>query len=239
MRIVILLSLLLFSGCINDTGSVDKAIFRYGRIEIIYSPLNFPSAEVESFAYRKEQFLIRLEKMLDVTYDTILPTTIVRDAIGSAAGYYYSGKIVESSGYVHFDDGHEIAHAVTLRMMGRVQTKAMIEGIATFLEFRTNNMNARKELLSYFDDFNYKPSVNNLTDLFSNKADVIKNFKYSEYLISAAFLEYICDQFGMEKLKELWSINITVGGKKLIDQFEKVFGLPFSSIAKSFVSLYE
>ncbi len=68
--------LFLLPGCIQNTGYTDNAIYRYGRFEIIYAPTEFGTAEAEAYGYRKERILLRLEEMLDVTYDTIIPTPL-------------------------------------------------------------------------------------------------------------------------------------------------------------------
>lgn len=213
---------------------------RYGRFEIYYSPLVFSQAEVESFAIRKERLLLRLEKMLDLTYDTIIPTYLVYEDInGNWAGYYYGPYIVETRNYVRLDSGHEIAHAVTIRMMGGARTKAMVEGFATFLELRLDGANARKELANDLRWYKCTLTESRLTETFSDTPEVRKNFSRREYILSAAFLEYIHEMFGMEKLKELWRVNTMIDDERFISEFETVLGKSFRSLAEEFVSLYQ
>ncbi len=221
----------------SDRTSIEnsEACIYSERFHVYFNPVDYTVAEVESFATRKEKLLTRLDSIFGVTYDTIIPTFLNYDYVNNVgtAAYYmrYNNTVHESREYITDDSGHEIVHAVTIRMLGRARSKAMIEGVATLYEVRLDEVTALEQWFRYQSNgfrMNY-----NFHDLFGNGYD-FDEFSLNEYYQAAAFLEYIDNLYGTETVIALWQENRKVGGEAFLNTFETVCNTSFDQLETDF-----
>jgi hypothetical protein len=234
LKIPILLLALILNGCFFEPVQ-HWQIYEFGRFQIHYGETSIASTHIEIAARRKERILRSYEELLDLTYDTIIPTFIIEGDIGTPAAWYNykTGTITESMDYLFFDSGHEIAHAITMRMMGRPEQKAVTEGMAVFMELRRGERHSRFSDVHYIPDS--KLTVDYLRDLFSNEESIRDQFSWQEYALTGVFLDFLYLQYGIEPLKKLWKAAVDYPDDALILQFKTIFNKPFDLYARDYL----
>lgn len=212
-----------------------RAVYSSEHLIIHYNPVDYTIAEVENFAIRKEKLIDYLDSVLKTNYDTVINTYLYTNLnnTGTTTAYYQHKYISthESWFYLYDDSGHELAHAITFRMLGVTRSKAMSEGMATFLELKMNNVTSIEQFLNY-----HSASLESLKDLFSAGYDIEK-FKYNEYHLCAAFIEFIYLQYGIEKIKTLWIRSCDATGDSFINSFLDIFNKSFDDLESEFIAL--
>lgn len=120
---------------------------------------------------------------------------------------------------------HEIVHAVAAKFgvtpfrVAENINSAMIEGLAMFIENDFDGFTVNYGAKLAYNN-NYKV---NLKDLF-NSGKFFTNYSSLAYIYSGAFLEFISNKFGIDKVKNLYAdLN-----------FEKILGESFNSLVIQF-----
>ncbi len=228
-----LLSLFLFLGCVSEYDSSSLALHETSHFRIHFDERYFPKSDIEEFGVKKEEFLTDINRLLDLQFYEKIDTYLsLKHSPEKARAYYLmNGTIYESSRYVYNDDGHEIAHAVTIGVMGRSKVQLMTEGIAEFCSSEITN----DSIFAFFAE-RYSGSFRgySIRKLIEANYTLGDDFGGEEYLQSGAFLSFWATHFGIESLKQLYIFSTRYGDTLLINKIEEMSSLPFDSLENSF-----
>jgi hypothetical protein len=230
----IILLFLFILGCVSTPGDLGYATYKTEHFTILYDDRYYTDKEIEVIGQKKEYLLDRINTNLGVRFNDIITAYLYYK--DEQYAYAYNGAIYESRDYVINDDGHEIAHIVTFGELGHSENKFLLEGIAVFLEYKLSEYNVIEEYLGYQPTSSERRS----DSLFIARQILENRFDYSYYSYrkAGAFLCYVSNLYGIDKLKSFYSESCKVQSADLGQVFQKIFGSALSAVESKFKKFY-
>jgi hypothetical protein len=231
---IIILLFLFILGCVSTPGDFGYAAYKTAHFNILYDDRYYTDKEIEAIGQKKEYLLESINANLGVRFNDMITAYLYYKEEQYA--YAYNGAIYESRDYVMNDDGHEIAHIVTFSELGHSENKFLLEGIAVFLEYKLSEYNVIEEYLDY-----QPTSSERRSDSLVITRQILENrfdYSYYSYRKAGAFLCFLSNQYGIDKLKSFYSESCKVLSADLEQVFKKIFGSRLSVVENNFKKFY-
>jgi hypothetical protein len=221
-------------GCVSTPGELEFVTYKTKHFKINYQDRYFTDNEIAAIGEKKEYLLQYIVSTLGVDFDDEITAYLYYKEEQYA--YVFNGVTYESRDYVLKDDGHEIAHIVSFSKLGRSKSNFLLEGLAVALEYKTDDYNVIEEYLAY------KPSVSEKrSDSLYIASQILENrfdYTYYSYRKAGAFLCYLSNIYGMDKLKEFYSESCRVSLSGLGTVFRQMYGFDLFVAENNFRELY-
>ncbi len=201
----------------------------------------------EGYAYEKRDSLVQEcltaieENMKLVEIDTFnVPYKIVfypsKAAMKDDLGYGYSGAVndwTKTASFVATDNietikkenivavpiKHELMHMIVLELWGRYENSSWLnEGLATYANNNCNDYSVAEIYKYLFTQEMLIPIDSLVNDFYAT--DEIIGYHQSAYIV-----QYLIEQFGIEKFSRLWKEGFT--------SFEEIYKISFSEMESS------
>ncbi len=217
-------------GCVSTPGEFEYVSYKTKHFTIYYDDRYFADHELVSFGEKKEFLLEYINSQLGVNFNNEIAVYLYYKETEYA--YVYNGVMYESRDYVLNDDGHEIAHIVSFDKLGRSKNKFLLEGLAVLLEYKTDDYNVIEEYLTYQPSRQEKKS-----DSLSISRQILENrfdYTYYSYRKAGAFLCYIRNVYGMDKVKDFYRVSCKVAPGTLGNRFKEIFEIQLTDAENNF-----
>jgi hypothetical protein len=231
---IVLIIISLLPGCISSPGELEYVSYKTSHFIIYYDDRYFADHEIVSIGEKKEHLLDYINSTLDVNFNEEIAVYLYYKEKEYA--YVYNGVMYESRDYVLDDDGHEIAHIVSFDKLERSKNSFLLEGLAVMLEYKTDRYNAIEGYISYQPSKQEKKS-DSLTlarQILENRFD----YTYYSYRKAGAFMCYLANVYGMEKLKEFYRVSCSVSSAALGHRFRDISGIEITTAEDNFKNRY-
>ncbi|HQW01353.1 MAG TPA: hypothetical protein PLR30_02710 [Saprospiraceae bacterium] len=119
---------------------------------------------------------------------------------------------------------HEIFHIISLNAWGPSGCRLLIEGSAVYADNECHIENPIPTINAYYLQSNQLQSLDNLVNHFDEIA--VQN-DVMAYLQSAGVFKYLYEQYGLEKMKLLWT-----GG---FEDFDAIYGFPVEKLEAEWI----
>ncbi len=211
--------------------------YRTEHFAIYYDSDILNPGQIETIARRKEDHYARINDYLDADYNGVIEA-FLGDTIQNPRANTY-GQIYETYSYaLDFDDGHEIAHVISFAEWGYPGIYALREGIAVASQYYDTGT-AFTCFRGLFDAD--KPTMGASID--STVAELRRDFcgnQWSvtrlEYKRAGAFLQFLCSEYGLDRLRTWYRSCIGKNPKTGCSNFLTVYGF---SIERAFSEFRE
>lgn len=193
------------------TSDPSEIPYQTAHFRIYYAPADFSRSEIEEVGLRKEAMLAHVNGYLGTDFDLVITTTIA-DTIATSRMYPYTFQTHEQTSYARYDNGHEMAHVVSIHEWGFSSSDFLVEGVADAAQYRSH----QDAIADYAYSMNRFTNRLELLDTSINHLwlDITENeftYKYSEYVRAGAFVDYLHTVYGISKLTAWWRATVTSG----------------------------
>lgn len=206
--------------------------YRTEHFAIYYDPDLLSTAQIETIALRKEEHYARINDYLDADYNGVIEA-FLGDTIRNPSANMF-GQIYETYSYaLDFDDGHEIAHVISFEEWGYAASRALREGIAVAAQYYDTGT----AFTTFKRSFHAAGSTRSL-NVESMIAELRKDFCDNpwsvtslEYARAGAFLQFLCSEYGLDRLRTWYRSCIGKNPKSGCSNFPAAYGF---SIERAF-----
>ena len=242
LGIPLLLTALFFAACSPySTGDYENAVYHTTHFCIYFKERDFTLSEIKGIGDRKERLLAAINKALNVNFDDTIPTYLYRGYYSGEASY--GGTTKESRDYVLIDDGHEIVHQVCFKELGTTENLFMAEGMAEMLSLHLQDYNAIEAFVLWRDNHD---AMNGCDSFWRAKEGDVENQLIDNgftstsygYQQAGAFLEWLRQNHGIEKVKSFYRASEDKNGQDLAAIFQALFGPALTDAMQEFMDKY-
>lgn len=235
LLIILILPLSLLLSCTSSPQPEEiYASYKTERFHVYYRENDFSLQEVERIGRKKERILDRINREFEVNYDGCITAYLYLYGIR----YAYSNtqeEIFESRPYALSDDGHEIAHIVTVEELGYSPNSFLKEGIAVALELKMDDYNVIEEFVEYHNKYHHYIDTGSIKEQILNDTF---DYSYYSYLNAGAFVKYLMITVGVSEVKEFYIKSINYSSSALSKDFENIFCEDLATVEKEFIRIY-
>lgn len=208
--------------------------YRTEHFIVYFDQSRFDVRYIESVAAKKERLLDHINKYLNTDYDGVMEV-VITDTIDRSHATF-SERIRETSSYIREDNGHEIAHVVSLQEWGDSRCSFLTEGTAVACERHDDRRNALERYQLYARSYMHDrqlPIDSLMTDM---KRDITYGFDYSyhEYLRAGAFFHFLKTRYGLTPLRQWYIQSIHIDKNERVAAFKAAFGLRLDEAVDTF-----
>jgi hypothetical protein len=240
IRFIILTTMictLFFQSCdipvlVNEPTAVP---YRTEHFVIYYYDCFLTPSTIENIGIIKERLLESINAYLETDYNRIIEVFITDTVENSYASD--EEQVYERVDYVLTDDGHEMAHIVSIQEWGHPLPSFLVEGIAVAAEVRRDG-----SAFSRYQNTIKRMKKNNPDyleiELERMKICLERNnwyTSYEEYEQAGAFIHFLKAEFGIKKVKDWYQSCIVETGVIVpAGTFSKIFKISLDSVIDKF-----
>ncbi|MCP4725633.1 MAG: hypothetical protein GY863_11385 [bacterium] len=225
---------ILFAGCTvsidpedeKDSWLVENTEhfnFFYGNYEVFLMP-HWVNLNIDDIAERQEQGYAEVIADLDVTYEGVINFYIYHPVYvdNRPVQTGYADPTFETV-YLRFHGAifgkHEISHVISEQTIGRASIRLLNEGLAEALEYHEP-----ADLVDVIDTFtwtieNYRVADENYIQMLLMRGDEIPTSVF--YPQAGWFVQYLIDIYGIEKVKQLYTVDLSDFESMIMTLFSK------------------
>ncbi|MBD3344389.1 MAG: hypothetical protein GF401_04925 [Chitinivibrionales bacterium] len=208
---LLLFVLLLTVNCDIEIVNSDPlpSPYRTEHFIIHYSDQVFTPVVIEQVGMLKEDLLRHVNTYLSTNYDGTIEVFITDSFYSRSAKANTVEQITEKASYTLGDDGHEIAHIVSIQQWGLSTSRFIEEGIAeaasvyndgNAFTFYANWLKLHSSDTKLFDSLKYEIEKDiTESDLY---------FSYAKYSRAGAFLHYLVERYGVSNVKRWYQSTV-------------------------------
>jgi hypothetical protein len=227
----LLMIVLTFYSCDLQVVTTEPASnpYRTEHFIIHYDEINFTPLQIEQIGVARERNLDYVNNYLDCHYDRCIEI-FISDTITSASAYATEmERISETPKYSLIDQGHEIAHIVSIQEWGHPRFHFLVEGLAVAAE-KYDTKNAIENYSHYFLE-NGHFDIQKLSRATDSLVEKLKTDDWNkttyEYDQAGAFIHFLKCKYSILKVKEWYqsTIRIVQSEYDMTMNFPIVFGM--------------
>jgi hypothetical protein len=232
----------LLASCVSTPYEEEYTTYSSEHFTVLYLESEFSLQEVERISIKKERFLAYAIEAMHLPYGGRIDAYLYLRGEEFAFANI-NEETYESRAYVMTDPGHEIVHIVCFEGLGYSRSGFLKEGIATAFELDLNHYNAIEAFVDYttYHSLIYKTDTGwvlrkpSIADQISNdKFD----YDYYSYKQAGAFVQYLIEQFGVDKMKQFYSSTVKTSASLREKDFRDIFGASIAAVEKKFLNAY-
>ncbi len=209
--------------------------YRTEHFAIYYDPDLLSAAQIETIGLRKEAHYARINDYLEADYNGVIEA-FLGDTIENPHANHHA-QIYETYSYaLEYDDGHEIAHVISIQDWGYVGTSCMAEGIAVAAQYYDTG--------NAFSDFSGRFSADTPSSVMSIDSTIMhlrQNIcgrvwaaTTLEYDRAGAFIQFLYSRYGLQKLRKWYRACIGRDPGQSCALFATVYEFPIDHAFEEF-----
>lgn len=208
--------------------------YRTEHFIVYFDRSRFDTRYIESVAAKKERLLDHINAYLRTAYDGIIEV-VITDTINTSHATS-TERVRETSSYIRDDNGHEIAHIVSIQEWGRTRCSFLSEGTAVACERHDDRRDALQRYRPYARSYIHDRGIPIDSLMSDMRNDIGPGFDYSlhEYIRAGAFFHYLKTHYGLKPLREWYIQTVHVEEESREDAFEAAFGLSLDEAIDAF-----
>ena len=225
------------SGCNIPVVNSDPSEIPYHtkHFRIYYDPTVISPFEVEKISILKESILEHVNEYLGTSFDQVITTTISDTISANTHFYAFTFQTHEQARFAINDNGHEIAHVVSVHEWGNTTMNLLSEGVATAAQVRSYSTVIYDYSSTFWQAANRTAAVDTaMNHLYLNIVKNIFGYTYEEFIQAGAFVEFLRATYGINNVAAWWHATVNTSEDSPDAVFYSIFNDSLTNVIADF-----